>query len=733
MSVSHSLMTNFVSASSLGVFLLIIANRMKISAIVILLMGGILAGPEFFGLVHPDELGGGLNTIISLAVGIILFEGGLTLDIRGYRQVSKEIWGVLTKGVLVTLLATTVAVKFIFDFPWQFSVLASSLIIVTGPTVISPLLKRIRVKKNIHNILYWEGVLIDPIGVFIALLCYEYFVASAAGASSGEVTLNFLGRFAVGMVVGLVAGIVIYQILKRNWIPKKTLNIFVLACAMLTFLIADLVIPESGLLSVTVAGFLIGTKKPPSLNAIIAYKDELKDFLIGLLFILLAAQLELAKFVAYGSGLILLVLIVMLLVRPLNIFVSTWRSSLKLKEKVFLSWIAPRGIVAASMASLFAFRLEEMGTQNAPFLETMTYSVIAGTVFFQGFTARWVGKILGVLQPEAKDWLIIGSHELGRKVARFISDQGHSVILLDTNPREVKLANRDGLTALNANAMTIDPSKHIQFYGVGNVLAITENEDLNQLVCQRWGELLSRANLYRWAPANRDVEDGITGKIAEGSPVWQRYHLKKLMAVDSQGEMKLKTVTAEASAIHKIGNVLMHSVSGNIAPGSPDEKADSEMTALILEEESQEAEFPIRREDVYLGSPANLEDLYRDMLQSLSKEITVEELDRVHSELLDREAEFTSLIGYGIALPHAYSDAVKEARLMVAKVDPPLDCQHTGDNISLVFLLLSPVNQPAEHLNMISKIAKFVMKEAQREQMQAAQTPEDLYDVIIGS
>jgi len=726
---THQLMTHFVLAASLGVFLLILANRIKISAIVVLLLGGILAGPEFLGIVHPEVLGGGLNTIISLAVGLILFEGGLTLDIRGYRQVSKEIWGVLTKGVLVTWLSTTLLVKLIFGFSWQLCLLSSSLIIVTGPTVIGPLLKRIRVKKTLHHILHWEGVLIDPVGVFISLLCYEWIIA--VGADQGAVTLNFLGRFLVGAVVGIGAGTIIYQILKRNWIPEKSLNIFVLAFAMLTFMVSDSIVHESGLLSVTIAGFIIGYKKPPSLAGIIAYKDELKDFLIGLLFILLAAQLELAKFAAYGGSLIVIVLLVMLLVRPLNIFVSTFKSPLTFKEKVFLSWIAPRGIVAASMASLFAYRLGELGMANASFLETLAYSVIAGTVFFQGFTAKWVGKMLGVLEPEAKDWLIVGSHSLGRQVAKFITDQGFSVILLDTNPREIKLAHRAGFTAFNANAMTIDPGKHIQFYGIGNVLAITENEDLNQLVCQRWSKLLDRSNQYRWAPPTPDAEDGITDQIAKGEQIWQRMHLKRLLTDRiSQETLKLHTITIDADAALQMNSIIMHQAGGKLRPGPPTEGFDGTVTALVLEEEGHQAEFPLRLEDVFLSEQPTLEGLYGDMLKGLTASLNDEEIKRLHHELVDREAEFTSLIGYGIALPHTYSSKVDTTRLMVAKVDPPVPCQHTGDPIALVFLLLSPVNQPVEHLNLISKIAKFVMKEEQRKAMLRAKTSKELFNTL---
>ena len=341
---SHHLLTTFAAACGLGVFFLILAQRLKVSAIVILLIGGIVAGPQVLNLVHPDHLGSGLNAIISLAVGLILFEGGLTLDVKGYREVSREIWGVLTKGILVTWIFSALAIKLVFDFDWPFCFFAASLIIVTGPTVIGPLLQRIRVRKNIHHILHWEGVLIDPIGVFIALLCYEWFVSvylentTTGGALGGYLVeffgsgyqtisyFNFFLRFIVGMVTGLGLGGALYQFLKREWIPEEYMNISVLAYAMAIFMAADLLVHEAGLLAVTVAGLLVGYKDTPQLDRIIEYKVELKDLLIALLFVLLAANLELEKFIHYGWPLLIVVGAVMFLVGPLNIFISPRKS-----------------------------------------------------------------------------------------------------------------------------------------------------------------------------------------------------------------------------------------------------------------------------------------------------------------------------------------------------------------------------------------------------------------------
>jgi len=329
---SHHILITFVAASVLGVFLVLLAHRIRVSGIILLLFGGIIAGPEFIGIVQPNVLGEGLKAIISLAVGLILFEGGLTLEINGYKQVSKEIWGVLTKGVIITWGVTTVCLQLIFKFDWIFCLLAASLIIVTGPTVIGPLLQRIRVKRNLHQILYWEGVLIDPIGVFISLLCYEWILS----AGTPEAYFNFFSRFLVGAVLGGIFGFLLYKILRSKWVPEEKLNFFILASAMLNFTIADSLVSESGLLSVTLTGLILGYKKPPQLSQIVNYKVELKDFLIGLLFILLAANLTLANFLNYGWSLLGIVALVMFIVRPLNILASTWSSTLTIKDKLFL-------------------------------------------------------------------------------------------------------------------------------------------------------------------------------------------------------------------------------------------------------------------------------------------------------------------------------------------------------------------------------------------------------------
>lgn len=725
---NHDLIATFSIAAALGVVLMIIANRLKVSAIVILLVGGVLAGPEGLGLIHPEKLGSGLSAIIAIAVGIILFEGGLTLDVKHFRQISREVSGMLTKGVLVTWLSSALLIYLFFGrgdehFTFGFCLFAASLIIVTGPTVVGPLLSRIRAKRNLHHILHWEGVLIDPIGVFIALMCFDWIVSSG-NLGIAQAIGQFLGRFGTGLLIGTGFGIMLNQVLARNWIPDEYLNITVLIGAILNYALADMILHESGLLSVTVAGLYLGYKRPPKLDRIIAYKMELKDLMIGLLFVLLAASLKLERFTEYGSSLLWIVAGVMFLVRPLNIFISTYNGQLNLREKLFLSWIAPRGIVAASMASLSALKLTANDHPHANFLETFTYSVIAGTVLFQGFSARWVGKLLGVVEPRPTGWVIVGAHRVGREIAAFLRDHGLTVVLLDTNPRHIRDARRDDIEAICDNAMTIELDQSPLFYGVGNFLAITENQDLNILLCQRWSGLLDKPNLYRWS---RDEHEDLPETV--GSPIWAGFYLKELLARDFEEPLHIHRKQIPVEDLESEQDVLAIHFQGTteiIPPKSGQGMAE----VLVIGTAVAATGLPVRARWVLFSEDETLPELYKRMLARLSE--TVPELDcrAILSELIEREQEFSSLLGHGITLPHAYSQQLDESVLLVARAKPALPCAHSGEDISLVLMLLSPENRQVDHLEVLSKIAKLIVKPEIRNQLIATSSERELFRIL---
>lgn len=727
---SNELLTTFTSAAALGVCLFSLANYLRTTPIVILLIGGVLAGPEGLAVVQPQALGDGLGTIISLAVAIILFEGGLTLDLKGYRTASREIIGILTIGVLVTWLGTATLVKLAFGFDLAFCLLAASLVIVTGPTVIGPLLHRIRAKPKLQSILHWEGVLIDPIGVFIALLCFEYYIST--NGSHQLVLQDFMLRFAIGGVVGISFGLLLDFVLRRGWMDEGHNNVFVLAMAMLNFALADLLRSESGLLSVTVTGLVLGIRNAPQLRTIVSYKRELKDFLIGLLFVLLAANLEIRSFFDYGWQLVIVLVCVMIVIRPLNVFMSTWGSSLDLKEKIFLSWISPRGIVAASMASVFALALEQKGSVNARFIETFTFSVIAATVVVQGCTAGMLGRALGVVRPIPKGWVIVGAHALGRQISRFFDRHGIDVVLIDTNAREVRAAHQAGLTALNEDAMLLNVEEHPSLYQCGNLLALTANPDLNRMLCQRWSELLEGEQILRWEKSGYETAEN--QHLLAGTRIWEDLPLNRWMYADSESA-PLHIQPREATPLPSTKDILLAARENDVIMGLPSEiqSKDTEWLVYDRRQSRERLPLPLAVENVIFSQCNDLKLLYREMLEHLKRELPAIDVDHLLAEMWKREEDYTSLLGNGIALPHTWSADVDQATVVVARPQAHVICPLTGRPIEIVFMLLSPVGNANEHLEHLSFIARLIGSQAQRKRIMHARDPEELFELIVMS
>ena len=415
---THLIFKTVILSLFFGVNIFILAKKIRVSAIALLLIAGVCLGPMGLNLIQPTSLGSGLSTIIYLAVAIILFEGGLTLDYSGYKTTSRIIKNLLTIGVFITWLSISVAIYLFFNFSLSFSLLAGSLVIVTGPTVITPLLKRVKVEKKLHQILHWEGVLIDPIGVFIAITCFEMVYL---GGFSFSTLQNFLLRLVIGITVGAFFGWFAYYLIKKRHIPEDTVNIFTFSIAIITFGVCDLILPESGILAVVVAGFILGIKKPSEMESLKKFKLDLTEILIGMLFIILSANLNFDKISSFGWNGAWLIFFVIFVVRPLSIFASSIENQLNIREKLFLSWIAPRGIVAASVSALFALKLSEKGHPDAWFLETFTFMVIASTIILQGFSANLMAKVLGVKQKLAGDWIIVGAHAFSQYLSKWIT------------------------------------------------------------------------------------------------------------------------------------------------------------------------------------------------------------------------------------------------------------------------------------------------------------------------
>lgn len=543
----------FTLALSFGGLLVSLSRKLNVPSIGFLLIGGIFLGPEYLGIIQPEVLKNDLVLIVSLSIGLILFEGGLTLDIKGYQSAPLIIKRLLSVGVFITWFGAAFLIWLIFGHNFKTSLVAGSLVIVTGPTVIQPLLKKLSLDWNLKNILHWESVLIDPIGVFFAILSFEF--AIGGGALEAPI-VHFLYRVLLGVVMGYASGKLMYYALEKRLFPEEVANVFVFSGALLVYGLSEFWMPESGLLTVTVSGLVLGASQPYCLKSMQRFKAEIIDLLIGMIFILLSARLQLHQFLSLGYKGVFLVGGVIFIIRPLVILVCCWNRGLGPNQKAFLCWIAPRGIVAASMSSLFALEFKRRGADiDATFLETFTYSIIIATVLLQGFTAKPAARLLKVLQKEQKGWLLVGAHVFNRRLAEFIKTKLKSpVVIVDRNKQAVKEAiEEDHLKAICADARDIDFLENTpETKDVGFVLANTDNEELNELLCERWKGVVGIKEAYFWGGVKA------SSPAIESSMVWRDLPFPSMLSSEilhSEALFKFLEYTDETSI--KGGKVLL--------------------------------------------------------------------------------------------------------------------------------------------------------------------------------
>ena len=473
-----------------------LAWRVKLPAILFLLLCGILAGPVM-NVLDPDRLFGRLLfPFISLAVAVILFEGGLTLKFKDIPGLERVIRNLITLGVLVTWLISALATRWLLRFSWEVALLFGALMVVTGPTVIVPMLRTVRPKENVAHILRWEGILIDPIGATLAVLVYEFIVAGGAQGGWTTGTIVFGKILAIGGLLGAAGGHGFGIILRRHWLPHYLHNFAALAWVCGIFALSDILEAESGLLSVTVMGVWLANMKGVELEEILDFKESLSVLLISMLFILLAARMDLSAFLALGWPALAVFGAIQFLARPLSVQISALGSKLSMAERHLLAWIAPRGIVAAAISALFAIRLEAAGYPQAAQMVPLTFMVIIGTVLLQSATAGPIAKWLDLAEPEPKGFLIAGADALARAIAQELQANGFRVLLADQNWVHIKAAKLEGLPAYWGNPVSEHAERHISLIGIGRLLALTPNGELNALAAKHYRMEFSPSHIY---------------------------------------------------------------------------------------------------------------------------------------------------------------------------------------------------------------------------------------------
>ncbi|MBN2468370.1 MAG: cation:proton antiporter [Deltaproteobacteria bacterium] len=535
-----------------GIFSQILAYKLRLPAIVPLLVIGVALGQSH--ILDPHALGAGLHTIVQLGVAIILFEGGLSLKVRQFKEAPLIIRNLVSVGVLITwLLSAGAAYLFIPALHdasgFKIALLFGALITVSGPTVIMPLLKIVKPVKKIASVLKWEGILIDPIGALLAVVLLTFINTSTSAYDS--IVRAFLTSLSIGLVFGGTAALMLNRLLQTDdLIPEEMRNLLVLTTVFVVFAVSNWIQTETGILSVTVAGFALGILGPRGLKEIESFKGQLTTLMVSILFILLAARLDLAAIWNLQESGLLVLLSVLFIIRPLNVFVSGYKSRLSLREKIFLSWMAPRGIVAAAVASLFAEILAKTPefAHQASLIESLTFLIIGGTVFFQGATARFVGKLLKVIEPDPNGVVIIGANLPARYMAKSLKGLGIDVMLLDSNSSLIAKAKKENIPAEVANAISQETIDEFEIAGFGKLLALTPNEKINILACQLWAHEFGKNNVFRVGVHEEEYRPSEHTKLSgEGRLVfparvtqeWLQYHLGSSWDVHTK-ELKTK-------------------------------------------------------------------------------------------------------------------------------------------------------------------------------------------------
>lgn len=475
-----------------------LAWYLKQPSILFLLLIGILIGPVL-GYFQPDEvLGNLLFPFISLGVAIILFEGSLTLEFHEIKQHGRMVQNLVSIGVVITIAVISLTAYLLFDMDPKVALLFGALVCVTGPTVIAPLLRSVSPKKNISNILKWEGIIIDPIGAIAVVLVYEYIIS---GGHSNSLLL-FGQIVLLAGVLGMAGAAMLAFLIKRYWIPEYLRNVFTLAYVLLLFSLSNHIEHESGLLTVTVLGVALANWKGFPRDHILEFNESLTVLLISMLFIVLAARMDLASLAAVGMSGVILLLVAMFVARPLAVWASAVGTNLKTNEKLMISWVGPRGIVAAAISSLFAIRLQDQDLQGVELLVPLVFVIIIGTVLIQGLGAKMVGTLLKVREPANNGVLIVGANPVARMIANVIKEQGYEVVVADASYTNIAKARMEGLRTYYGNPVSDHAERHMDLIGIGHLFAMSTDRELNTLSEVYFRHEFGERNVYRLLQAD---------------------------------------------------------------------------------------------------------------------------------------------------------------------------------------------------------------------------------------
>ncbi|MBX2861338.1 MAG: sodium:proton antiporter [Vampirovibrio sp.] len=477
-----------------------VAWRLKLPSILLLLLAGILAGPVF-GIINTQGfLGSAFQPVVSVCVAIILFEGGLTLRFSELKDTHQTVRNLLTIGVFVTFALITLLAQWFLGLDFRLSLLLGAILVVTGPTVIGPILRHLNAKGEVGSILKWEGILNDPFGAIFSVIIYE---AILAGDFAEVGSLLFVGIFKsvlLSLVFGVAGGWILHLLMKRRLLPDFLHNALTLTFVVGSFTLSNTLQPDSGMLTVTLMGIVLANQKHGDVDHILEFKENLRVLILSSLFVLLASQLDLDDFSLLNGNAILFMLALIFIVRPLAVIFSTLNSGLTWREKLFLAWMAPRGIVAAAVVSIMSFRLMDMGYESANTLIPLVFMVIIITIVIYGLTTPLLVKVLDLQNEKPTGIVFLGANDWSIKTGMTLKELGVPVLFLDKNAANIRNARMRSLRNRKGNILSERVMNDLDLNSIGHFVAVTDDDQVNSLGCVRFANTFTHHNIYQIRP-----------------------------------------------------------------------------------------------------------------------------------------------------------------------------------------------------------------------------------------
>jgi NhaP-type Na+/H+ or K+/H+ antiporter len=502
-----------------------LAWRLKLPAIVLLMLFGLLAGPAF-GWIHPSrDLGPLLDPIIKLGVAVILFEGGLRLRFHELKQAGVGVVRLVTLGVLLSFPLGSLAAHYLGGLSWPVALVFGAIIVVTGPTVIIPLLRQARLRRRPASYLKWEGILNDPIGALLAVVIFEYYVFV------GEAPLmQMLPRVALGLgvaaLLGVGVGLALALAYRRGFVPEFLKGPGVLAAAICVYVLANYALSESGLLAATLLGITVGNMHVPSIDEIRRFKEYIALVLVSGVFLLLTADFDPAILLRLDWRSMALLGLILFAVRPVAILLSTLGAGMSWQERTLLAWIAPRGIVAAAVAAVFGPALTERGYGGAELLLPLVFALILLTVLAHGLSINWLSRRLDLSARTANGVLIVGASPWAVGLATALKANEIPVMVVDRSWHRLRAARLAGVKVFYGEILSEAAEQEIEINDYGQLLAATDNDAYNALICSRFATELGRHCVFQLPDVSAEEPDPkrlprtVRGLIAPAERAW---------------------------------------------------------------------------------------------------------------------------------------------------------------------------------------------------------------------